>query len=116
VTRNIKSSQKNIKKSSKPDLLLMAKGNVFLPSLKKELTKKQKTNFDKSIFACGYKVGFTKILLKDLMKQTNQTSNTVLTSTLYNSTAKKKKIKKKNIDDKTKKLKHKQKKQKKKSV
>lgn len=116
VTRNLKSSQKTNKKSSKPDLILMAKGNVFLPSLKKELTKKQKTNFDKSIFACGYRIGFTKILLKDLIKQSNQSNSSVLNNNATSSNLKKKKTKKKGVDEKAKKLKHKLKKQKKKSV
>ena len=63
-TRLAKTTQQQNKKTNKPDLMLMAKGQVFLPSIKKELTKKQKTKLDQSLFACGYRIGFTKLLLK----------------------------------------------------
>jgi len=103
TTRFFKVLKSTNKKSSKPDLLLMAKGNIFLPSLKKDLTKKQKTNFDKSIFACGYRVGFTKILLKDLMKFNTQ-SNDGIQSSLFSTNKKNlKKQKKKNKENKKKK-------------
>lgn len=114
TNRSVKASTKN-KKSNKPDVLLMSKGHIFLPLIKKDMTKKQKTRYDQSIFACGYRVGFSKNLLKELTKY-NAVSGDSNVALLGSSAVKKKKQKKKTNDQKTKQIKHKQKKQKKKSI
>lgn len=117
TSRDSKLGKRKSKKIIKPDLMLMSKGQVFLPLMKKDLTKKQKTKFDQSAFACGYRTGFTKILLKDLLKNISaHTAKNISKISLLTPVTKRKKIKKKTIDIKAKKAKHKLKKQKKKSV
>lgn len=53
----------------KIDLKSIANGFIFLPSLKRELTKKQKALQDKSIYAVGYEIGFSKDLFKAMIKR-----------------------------------------------
>lgn len=114
ANRSIGSKAKKLKRTQKPDLLLMAKGHIFLPLLKRDLTKKQKTRYDQSLFACGYRVGFTKELLKDVYKTNVEGISSK--SVLLQPETRNKKQKKKSSDLKIKQIKHKQKKQKKKSV
>lgn len=116
LRQNKSSKKKN--RMLKPELALMAKNIIFFPSTEKELTKKQKTNYEKAIFSVGYRVGFTKILLKDLIQRFLAKTNTSSSSSvsLLTTAGKKKKQKKKPVDKKLKQLKHKIKKQKKKSI
>lgn len=53
----------------KIDLKNIAAGFIFLPSLKRELTKKQKALQEKSIYAVGYEIGFSKDFYKSLLKR-----------------------------------------------
>lgn len=53
----------------KIDLKSIASGFIFLPSLKRELTKKQKALQEKSIYAVGYEIGFSKDFYKSLLKR-----------------------------------------------
>jgi hypothetical protein len=46
----------------------MAAGHIFLPSLKRELTKKQKALQEKSIYAVGYQSGFSKNIFNEFTK------------------------------------------------
>lgn len=53
----------------KIDLKNIAAGFIFLPSIKRELTKKQKTLQDKSIYTVGYNIGFSKDYYRLLLKR-----------------------------------------------
>lgn len=52
----------------------MAAGYIFLPSLKKELTKKQKSLQEQSIYAVGYPLGFSKVAFLDSILQRSKFS------------------------------------------
>lgn len=53
----------------KIDLKNIAAGLIFLPSIKRELTKKQKTLQDKSIYTVGYDVGFSRDFYRSSLKR-----------------------------------------------
>lgn len=110
--------QKNKANALKIDIHSMAAGTIFLPVLKRELTKKEKATFDKSTFAIGYDVGFSKVLLKEIARNQNLDETQMSNVSLL---AKKKPrrgrvLKKKTADTKAKLAAHQLKKKKKKTA
>lgn len=66
---NLKSKKILSQEIFKIDIKNIAEGRIFLPSIKRELTKKQKTLQEKSIYAVGYDLGFSKVFYKALLKR-----------------------------------------------
>lgn len=109
---------KNKANALKIDIHSMANGTIFLPTLKRELTKKEKATYDKSTFAIGYDVGFSKVLLKEIARNQNLDETQMSNVSLL---AKKKPrrgrvLKKKSTDTKAKLAAHQMKKKKKKTA